>query len=441
MNTLNDEQQTVVNAISKMQGSDRLVISGRAGSGKTFAIANAVTDRNALFLTPTHAARTVLEQELPDNRHKVMTIHSAIGWYKDRDEDLETVEGYLPAKKARQRTSELATKSSNPFAKASIVIVDECSMVGSFLFEAVEEYASEFGLPVVYSGDRFQLPPVRDREVITKQGFPTITLNKSMRFSEDSDMFLLGEMLRDAIENRPDEELPCLFGGDAMQVVSGKTWMDDLCTGYAKGGDLLAVTSDNATLHRLRRKVRKVDHDRLCSGDVVMSKQTDEQFRNGEQFTILGVEHAIRVLPDVPGCLSGSHALEVSGYSISFEGTDKKAFVLNCEKEAGDLRKRIVRLYKKGKLTHEEARRVMDWVDEINRFELSALATVHKSQGRSVDTVYVDTATVLRKPHWLSSVDHLRLLYTAITRPRHRVVFYQMPTYCEPRVDDVPMAA
>ncbi|MFY0617738.1 ATP-dependent DNA helicase [Shimia sp.] len=441
MNTLNDEQQTVVNAISKMQGSDRLVISGRAGSGKTFAIANAVADRSALFLTPTHAARTVLERELHDNRHVVMTIHSAIGWYKDRDKNLETVERYLPAKMTRQRTSELTSQSSNPFTKASIICVDECSMVGAFLFEAVEEYATEFGLPVVYIGDRFQLPPVRDCEVITKQGFPTITLNKSMRFSENSDMFLLGETLRDAIENRPNEKLPCLFGGDAVQVMSKKTWMEQLRKEYANGEDLLAVTSDNATLHRLRRKVRKVDHDRLYSGDVVMSKQTDQQFRNGEQFTIIGVEHAIRALPDVPGCLSRRRALEISGYSISFEGTDKKAFVQNCEKEADDLRKCIVHLYKTGKLSHAEASRAMDWVDEINRFELSALATVHKSQGRSVDTVYIDTATVLRKPNWVSSVDHLRLLYTAITRPRHRVVFYQMPTYCEPRVDDVPMAA
>jgi hypothetical protein len=370
-----------------------------------------------------------------------MTIHSAIGWYKSRDKDLQPVEGYKLAHEAKQRTSEFTTQHSNPFAKASIVIVDECSMVGSFLFEAIEEYASEFGLPVVYSGDRFQLPPVRDREVITKQGFPIITLNKSMRFSENSDIFRLGEMYRGAIENHPDEEPPCLLGTNDVEVVSGKTWMKDLCNGYANGEDLLAVTSDNATLRRLRRKVRSVDHDLLCSGDLVMSKQTDEHFQNGEQFKILDVEHAFRELPGVPGCISGKHALKVRGYSLSFEGTDKKAFVLNCEKEADDLSKRIVRLYKKRKLSYEEACRILDWVDEINRFELSALATVHKSQGRSVDTVYVDTATVLRKPHWLSSEDHLRLLYTAITRARHRVVLYQMSNLCEPRIDDVPLAA
>ena len=441
MNTLNDEQQTVVNAISKMQGSDRLVISGRAGSGKTFAIANAVTDRNALFLTPTHAARTVLEQELPGNRHKVMTIHSAIGWYKDRDEDLETVEGYRPAKKARQRTSGLAARKTNPFAKARIVIVDEFSMVGSFLFRAVEDYANEYNLPVVYSGDRFQLPPVGDHEVITRQGFPTITLTKSIRFSEESDMYRLGEMLRDSIENRPNEELPCLFGSTDIQIVPSGMWMDGLTKGYANGDNLLAVTSTNKALRRLRKAVRQVDHDRFCPEDVVTSKQTDEQFLNGEQFTIVNVEHDTRTLPEVRGCVSRDGDLTISGYTLSFEGTSKTAFVLEREKDADKLSKRIRNLYNKGKLSFDEASRILDWVDEINRFELSALATVHKSQGRSVDTIYIDTRTVLCKPDWLSTLDHMRMLYTAITRPRHRVVFYELPTYCEQGAEDVPMAA
>ncbi|MCG6560783.1 PIF1 family ATP-dependent DNA helicase, partial [Ruegeria sp. 1NDH52C] len=413
MKALNDEQQTVVNAIAAMRDGDRLVVSGRAGSGKTFAIANAVANKRALYLTPTHPARTVLEQELTNNQHKVMTIHSAIGWYKDRDEDLETIEGYLPAKKAKRRVAGLEGESTGAFSDVDIIIVDEFSMVGAFLFGAIEDYAKEFGLPVAYSGDRFQLPPVKDREVLAKQGFPTITLTKSMRFSESSDIYRLGEMLRDSIENRPNEELPCLLGGDTVQVIPGIKWMNDLTTGYANGDDLLAVTSDNATLRRLRQKVRRVDHDQLCPGDVVTSKQTDEQFRNGERFTIRHVERATRVLPDVPGCVSRTHELAVSGHTLSFDGTGSTAFVLEREKDAAKLGKRIQRLYQKGKLSYDEARRVLDWLDEINRFELAALATVHKSQGRSVDTVYVDTATVLRKPHWLSAVDHKRLLYTA----------------------------
>ncbi|MDO6523958.1 AAA family ATPase, partial [Shimia thalassica] len=437
MNVLTDEQQTVVDVISKMQGRDRLVVSGRAGSGKTFAIANAVTGRKVLFLTPTHAARTVLEQEgeLNDKYHTVMTIHRAIGWYKGRDQNLEAVEGYRPAKKEKHGLTNFDRKGSSPFAKVDLIIVDECSMVGSFLFGAIEEYAEQNNLPVVYSGDRFQLPPVRDHEVITQQGFPTITLRNSMRFAENSDIYRFGEVLRHAIENCPKEDPPFLYGGEGVQVVPCGTWLDGLKEGYASGDDLLAVTSNNKALRRLRKAVRQVDHDQFCPGDKVMSKKTDESFLNGEQFTILQVERDVRVLPSVPGCVSGNHELRLAGYKLSFEGTSKTAFVLDRDEEARNLKERVKRLYQKGKLTHEEGCRILDWVDEINCFELSALATVHKSQGRTVDTIYIDTRTVLCKPDWLSSVDHLHLLYTAVTRARAQVVFYEMPMYCEARTN------
>ncbi|MBY6006732.1 ATP-binding domain-containing protein, partial [Salipiger bermudensis] len=79
-----------------------------------------------------------------------------------------------------------------------------------------------------------------------------------------------------------------------------------------------------------------------------------------------------------------------------------------------------------------EAARILDWLDEMNEFELSALATVHKSQGRTVDTLYVDTATVLKRPSWLSPRDHKRLLYTALTRARKKVVFYSLTGYAQP---------
>ncbi len=420
MHTLNEEQRQLKQIIQAMQGGDRLVVSGRAGSGKTFAIANSVTDRKALFLAPTHPACTVLAQELQDKRHKVATIHSAIGWHRYRNDDLVWVDGYRPAK---EQNSEL-------FSDSDIIIVDEFSMVGSVLFGAVEEYAKEFALPVVYSGDRFQLPPVKDREIIMDQGFDTVTLKGSMRFPEDSEIFRLGETLRDCIEAGPKANVPCLFGGTNVQVVSGPEWIAELTRSYEKGESLLAVTSDNATLQRLRRKVRQVDHDWLDEGDLVSSKQTDDLFRNGDQFTIARIERDMRVLEDVPGCVSRFHTLSVDGFAITFEETDRVAFVVNDNPTTDKLSSRIRSLYGKGKLNREQAVRVLDWIEQINSFELSALATVHKSQGRSVDTIYIDTNTVLKRPIWLSSDDHKRLLYTAITRARKHVVFYEMTGQC-----------
>ncbi|MEY8100141.1 C-terminal helicase domain-containing protein, partial [Falsihalocynthiibacter sp. S25ZX9] len=54
-----------------------------------------------------------------------------------------------------------------------------------------------------------------------------------------------------------------------------------------------------------------------------------------------------------------------------------------------------------------------------------------KSQGRYVDTVFIDTSTVFKRPVWLSPEMHKRLLYTAVTRAREQVVFYEMAGCCE----------
>ena len=430
MNSLNDEQQTVKKAIETMQRGDRLVVSGRAGSGKTYAITNSVAERTTLFLTPTHPARIVLEQELQDKRHTVATIHSAIGWFRKTNDDLLRVDGYLPAKEANLGQKKATDLTSCPFSKADIIIVDEFSMVGSFLFEAIEEYAKEFDLPVVYTGDRFQLPPVRDCEVIMDQGFQAITMDCSMRFPKDSEIFKLGEALRERIDGIQDGSVPYLYGGADVQVVSGRNWMTKLTQSYKKGDSILAVTSDNATLKRLRGSVRGVDHDQLIEGDHVTSKQTDDLFRNGEQFIVTKVEPHLRVLEDVPGCVSRFNTLQLDGFAITFAEGNREAFILKDDKAGEKQAMRIRSLYSKSKINREAAVRILDWLEQTNSFELSALATVHKSQGRSVDTVYIDTETVLGKPAWLSEKDHLRSLYTAITRARKRVVFYEMKAHC-----------
>jgi len=431
MHTLNDEQQQVKQAIRMMRGGDRLIVSGRAGSGKTYAIANSVAGRKALFLAPTHPACAVLSQELTEKYHTISTIHSAIGWHRQRDDDLYSVGGYRPAKEARscQQGNEKGQKDWR--SGIDIIIVDEFSMVGSKLFMAVEDYATEFNLPVVYSGDPFQLPPVKDRAVIMDQGFPAITLTKSIRFPEESEIYRLGETLRTSIESHPKDDVPYIFGGSEIQVVSGTDWIARLTLAYQNDDRLLAVTSDNNSLLRLRRRIRGVAHDQLIDGDLVTSSKTDDLFRNGEQLTINKVVRDMRVLNNVPRCFNRFGTLSVDGFNISFMEDGRVAFILADNSEVEKHSRSIRTLYQAGAINRDQAVHVLDWIEQFQSFELSALATVHKSQGRSMDTVFIDTNTVLKKPVWMSGKAHMRLLYTAITRAKKHVIFYEMRGYCK----------
>ncbi|MBY6006712.1 AAA family ATPase, partial [Salipiger bermudensis] len=351
MKKMNSEQEVVTRHIEKMGPGDRVIISGSAGSGKTFAIARSVANRKALFLAPTHPARAVLEAELGSSGQRVMTIHSFIGWRGYRDEGLVRRDRYRPAREASFRSKSKGQLSTCPFSEAEIIIVDECSMVGAFLFAAIEEYADELGLPVVYSGDPYQLPPVNDREVIWDQGFETLTLKESMRFSKDSEIFRVSDALRRMIASDPDSELRVFEGGADLVVTPGTQWMQDLRADYANSASCLAVSSLNDMLQRLRGKVRGLSHDRLAVGDLVMSKKTDERFLNGEQFTIRQITSDTCELHNVPPCVVGTGTLEISGQTMTFAETDTNAFIVERgSKEA--ISRRVRDLYDEDRLEH-----------------------------------------------------------------------------------------
>lgn len=429
---LNDEQKEVQKEIKSLELGDRLVVSGRAGSGKTHAITRSVDGFKALFLAPTHPAKAILEKELFGTEHRVMTIQKAIGWKKRYNEEgLRSIQTYRSATEVKEGVMGKSCCASSVFAEANIVIVDEFSMVGRFLFEAIEDYANEFGLPVVYSGDPFQLPPVNDEEVIAKKGFKTITLEESMRFSKDSKIFSIGERLRDSIENEPDEPFDCIVGGDDVEVVTGSVWKARAIADYKAATNMLAVTSDNSRQSKLRAVVRERAGEQLCEGDLVVSKQTDDLFQNGQAMRVSAAEPTAKTLPDVARCLSADGNLSVHGYRLSFVDRTDEAFVLKNEGERSALIGRIKRLYEKGKLNYQQATYALEWIEQINQFELEAFATVHKSQGRSVDTIYIDTSSVVKKPDWLSMEHFKRLLYTSFTRAKKRVLLYRMEGLCE----------
>jgi hypothetical protein len=434
---LNTEQLTIRQEINALKSGDRLVVSGRAGSGKTFAITNSVAKRKALFLAPTHPACSVLEHELSDKSHTISTIHKAIGWKRVRNPELNYVDYYQPASEQRELAKASDAKKANLFSEADIIIVDEFSMVGSFLFNAIEDYANEYGIPVVYSGDCYQLPPVGDIEVIMDQGFKTIMMTTSMRFPPESEIFRLSEQIRDSIALGSYGKVPFIQGGDEVQVIGGVGWMNELTNDYDKGNSILALTSDNETNKRLRGRIRRVDQDRFDEGDVVSSKKTDDLFRNGEQLTVDTISSEINILHDVPKCLSTFHTLSIGGSRIAFVDAPYQAFTAHNEQEIKNLERKVRSLHSEGKLNREQAINVLDWLEQFNSFELITISTVHKSQGRSVDTAYIDTNTVLNRPTWLVNRDHLRLIYTAITRARKKVVFYSMAGLCSPKPTNI----
>ena len=159
-----------------------LRIGGGGGFGKTYFIKYIMqkyklTVKNCMVVAYTGQAVNVLRQ----NDIKAKTIHSSF---------MEAVEVPLKidGKVIKKRGIPITTIRFKPIkfisSKIKLIIVDE----SSFLPEELEKLITSFNLPVLETGDPFQLPPV-----IGKQVFTTDTLDlvftDPMRQSKDSEIF------------------------------------------------------------------------------------------------------------------------------------------------------------------------------------------------------------------------------------------------------------
>jgi exodeoxyribonuclease V alpha subunit len=140
------------------------VITGGAGTGKTYTISSVLniyeqhgTDRESIILcAPTGKAARRMEET---TSYPAQTIHRLLGW-NGTDFSVDAVD-------------------------ASLVVVDECSMLDSMLAQALLSRIDTQKTSIVLVGDHHQLPPVGPgnsfRDIIQSQLLPVTTLTEVVR--------------------------------------------------------------------------------------------------------------------------------------------------------------------------------------------------------------------------------------------------------------------
>jgi exodeoxyribonuclease V len=141
---------------------------GYAGTGKTTTICQALRGQDQVCLSaPTHKAVAVLSGMSSDNAFACSTIHSLLGCKK------LTVEGnttYQPDLSRPQRIKNY-----------SIIVIDECSMIGEDLYGWIDDATRNTRIKIIYMGDPLQLPPVGDVKLSPAISIPGHKLEKIMR--------------------------------------------------------------------------------------------------------------------------------------------------------------------------------------------------------------------------------------------------------------------
>jgi len=369
--------------------SPYFVLGGYAGTGKSTLARHLASGApgQVFFASYTGKAAHVLRRMGVN----ATTIHKLVYLPRDRcDERLRRLEAELAELRASPVSSETRVRKieteirkekqnlrrpeftlnyDSPLASASLVVVDEYSMVD----ERVGRDLLSFGCPVLALGDPGQLPPVRGSCFFSK---PDYVLTEVHRQALENPIIAMSMLVRQGADLKPGDYGP-------SRVVPRSKVPDDAFDRMLADSEQVLV-GRNSTRRRVNQRVRRVlgmPGDMPLPGDklVCLRNSHEEGLYNGQTWRVVrssGREVLRLTVEDDDGA-----RLTCLAHPDHFRG-------------AGD--------------DLDPARR-----REANEFDYGYALTVHKSQGSQWDSV-----TILDEWSWQ---DREKWLYTAVTRAAERV--------------------
>ncbi len=341
-------------------------VFGFAGSGKTTMAKEIANDVQGLvlYMTFTGKAALVLRKK---GCAGASTIHSAI--YKP-DED--PVTGH----------TEFKLNKESPVAYASLVVVDEVSMVGDDIGLDLLSY----GTKVLVLGDPFQLPPIRGEGFFTDVT-PDIMLTEIHRQAAEN------PIIRMSMDVREGRGLAPGVYGDSL-VIARRDITKDAMAEMVLAADqvLCGMNNTRQTFNRRVRELRGIsgyhqpwhptDGDKL----VCLKNNRNKGLLNGGLWTAgkVGTPRGNKFLMRVSSLdETGIVPVDVETPAEFFNGNEK----------------------------------TLDWktLKQADQFTYGYALTVHKYQGSQADDVLLyDESSVFRDTA-------ARHLYTGITRAAEKV--------------------
>ena len=417
-----------------------MFITGPAGTGKTTGlsviveqlIANKIPYRVCAF---THKACDILRGKLPVGA-EVQTLHSFL---KKRPT--------INSEAMKVQNIEQNAKFSES-EKVRVLLLDEYSQVGEkdlmdIRYLQDPEYEGAPALKVVYIGDRNQLPPVKDMEAITPRGKYWHKLSKVYRTKTR----LLETMttINDMIDGVKD--IAPLERHDTFQEL-GDNWLDS----YKKDSDSVVLAYTNARVQELNFYLEgKTEPE---PGDKLFSNTNNSYYTFIKKVDPENVTFVHTMFGDVLTFNSKYKTLEyllslgICDYYIveDFEGeqfiypvlfgtynykAQKDQFGATAAKTNQMIQaefKMQASHWANKNYNHPMARkRAKAWRDYITLKEtvvcmdFTHAMTVHKSQGSTFHTVYID-ANDLALCATRDVTLYLRLFYVALSRASHMVI-------------------
>lgn len=376
------------------------LLRGYAGTGKSFLLKmmKELAGVQVYYTAPTNKAAKVLGRFVGE---KGSTTYSRLGLRLQQDENDENAPMVL-----------VQSKDVPYLPMNSILVVDECGMVGDQLREAIEAAQERCGIKVMYVGDPAQLPPVNEEESgswhCTDDPKCRAILKQVMRY--DSALLTLATAIRECIKAE-DWMTPLVedINADGTGVFKFKTERA-FKTALFKDvpninwSETKVLAWRNKTVEYYNAEIRKRlgynddfnvgDHILLAAPIVengVVQRHTDEEFTvRSVTADDVTVNHA---------SIYGTERIPV--WTLECEDEDGTMQILRIAREPDKLNAVLSKFARFAKgMSNPMAKRdawrfFWDLKARFHRVRFGYALTSHRAQGSTYTNVWVDQADVL----------------------------------------------
>jgi len=295
----------------------------------------------------------------------------------------------------------------------SLVVIDEGSFIDDPLKETID--ISTPGCKVVIIGDQYQLAPVKQEiPVMDKLECTKVVLDKIMRHG--GIIAEVGALFRHAVKT--GEFQPIRVDGQHIQIVNGETFQQMIVQEFTHpeytGNTARVLAWKNDTVNRYNMFIRHIRGSSTLyeKGDVLITSRPIYAKTKFGTTCLYNTDATVQIKE----ILKDDIQHDIPGRWVALNHRDT-FFLPNDPIKA----MRYLSSLKRKKEWRDYFYLQKAWLDLRPAFA----STVHKSQGSTYDTVYINLSDIgcCQVPS-----DVARMMYVAITRAAKRVVLYgQLP--------------